>query len=109
MSKEELLQFEGLVTEILPDETAYYLSALNYFLTQHQTDAALGVWDHFLAPRNATRLSQAIPLLNELIAEQRLVDAVRIWKQSLAAASGPQNDAGNPSSPWRRPWRALLC
>lgn len=84
-----------ILNEILPDQNSYYLTALDYFLAQHQTDAALTVWDHMLALKPSAKMEQSVPLINELISQQRVEDALRVWRKALENTGWPQD--GGPS------------
>jgi tetratricopeptide (TPR) repeat protein len=84
-----------ILNEVLPDQNGYYLTALDYFLAQHQTDAALAVWDHMLALKPSAKMEQSVPLMNELIGQQRVGDALRVWREALENTGWPQD--GGPS------------
>jgi tetratricopeptide (TPR) repeat protein len=86
-----------VLTEVLPNQNAYYLIALDYFLTQNQTDAALTVWDRLLGLKQTVQMTQVVPLINGLIREERVEDALRVWRQALGATSWPQDEGGNSS------------
>jgi hypothetical protein len=81
----------------LPAQNRYYLASLGYFLSQHQTDAALTVWDRLLGLKQTFEMGQVVGLINELIAQGRAKDAQRVWRQSLRATSWPQDEGGNSS------------
>jgi tetratricopeptide (TPR) repeat protein len=86
-----------ILTEVLPNQSGYYLIALDYFLAQHQTDAALTVWHQLLGLKQNAKMAQAVPLINELIREERVEDALGVWRQALGATSWPQDQDGNSS------------
>jgi tetratricopeptide (TPR) repeat protein len=86
-----------ILTELLPPQNRYYLMALNYFLSQHQTDAALTVWDRLLGLKQTFEMAQAVPLINELIGQNQVEDAQRVWRQALQATSWPQDEGSNSS------------
>jgi hypothetical protein len=70
---------------------------LDYFLTQNQTDAALTVWDRLLGLKQTVQMTQVVPLINGLIRQERVEDALRVWRQALGATSWPQDEGGNSS------------
>jgi tetratricopeptide (TPR) repeat protein len=86
-----------ILTEVLPNQTGYYLMALDYFLAQHQADAALIVWNQMLVLKPTPKMPDVVPLINELIRQQRVEDALRVWRQALEATGWPQNEAGDSS------------
>ena len=71
--------------------------ALDYFLSQQQTDAALIVWDQLLGLKPAPQMADAVPLINGLISQERVEDAQRVWRQALGATGWPQDEAGGSS------------
>jgi tetratricopeptide (TPR) repeat protein len=86
-----------ILTEVLPAQNRYYLIALDYFLSQHQTDAALTVWDRLLGLKQTFEMAQVVPLVNELIGQNHVEDAQRVWRQALRASSWPQDEGGSSS------------
>jgi tetratricopeptide (TPR) repeat protein len=84
-----------ILTEVLPNQTRYYLLALNYFVSQHQTDAALAVWDRLLGLKQIPEMAQVVPFINELIHAQRVGEAQRVWREALRATNWPQEGSGN--------------
>ncbi len=83
----------GILTEVLPNQNAYYLMALNYFLTQHQTEAALTVWNQSLALKSTVKMAEVVPLIDGLIGEERVEDALRVWRQALGGTDRPGDEA----------------
>ena len=86
-----------VLTEVLPNRNRYYLMALDYFLGQGQTDAALIVWNQSLVLNPTPKMAEVVPLVNELIGQEHVEDAQRVWRQALEATSWPQDAAGDPS------------
>jgi cytochrome c-type biogenesis protein CcmH/NrfG len=82
----------GMLAEVLPNQNAYYLMALDYFLAQHQMDAAITVWDQLLILKPTAKMAEVVPLINELIGQQRVEDALRVWRQALGATGWPQDE-----------------
>jgi tetratricopeptide (TPR) repeat protein len=81
-----------MLTEVLPNQNSYYLMALDYFLAQHQMDAAITVWDQLLILKPSAKMAEVVPLINELIGQQRVEDALRVWRQALGATGWPQDE-----------------
>jgi tetratricopeptide (TPR) repeat protein len=86
-----------ILTEVLPAENRYYLMTMDYFLSQHQTDPALTAWDRLLGLKQTFEMAQVVPLINELIGQNHVEDAQRVWRQALRATSWPQDEGGNSS------------
>jgi len=87
----------AMLTEVLPNQTRYYLTAMDYFLSQHQIDAAVTVWNRLLALNQSAQMPQAVPLIDGLIGEQRLEDALGVWRRAMDATHWPQDPQGNSS------------
>jgi tetratricopeptide (TPR) repeat protein len=86
----------GTLESILPGQSAYYETALGYFISQNQTDAALIAWNRLLQLKPSLKMQQTVPLADMLLHEQQVGDAVTVWRQALAATAWPDN--ANPNS-----------
>ena len=86
-----------ILTEVLPNHSRYYLTALDYFVSQHETDAALTVWNRLVGLNETINMPQVVPLVNELILQRRVDDALGVWRQALAATNWPQDEGVNSS------------
>lgn len=84
-----------ILTEVLPNQTGYYLMALDYFLAQRQTDAALIVWNQMLVLKPTPKMADVVPLINGLIGQEQVEDALRVWRQALQATGWPRDEAGD--------------
>ena len=78
-----------ILERALPPGAEVYQAALDYLVSEHETDAALVAWQRLLALEHSVELPRAFPLLDELIQNARTEDARRVWKQALAAAGLP--------------------
>ena len=78
-----------IVDEALPQRSEAYLAALDYFVWQKRTDAALVVWTRLLRLGQAFAMPRALPLVNELIDEDRISEAKTVWDQALLASRWP--------------------
>jgi hypothetical protein len=86
------------LTEVLPSQGQYYLTAMDYLVSQHQIDAAITMWNQLLALKQGSQMQQVVPLINELIGEQRVVEALDVWRQALEATSWPRDQGGASSA-----------
>ncbi len=86
-----------LLDRALPAQPPYYLAAVNFFLSQNQLDPALAVWRRELALGMPVGMSQAVPLVDALIRQNRLMEARQSWQQALRASGWPR-DRGHGSS-----------
>src|SRR5258708_28842189 len=77
-----------ILNEILPAQSQYYLVALDFFLSQRQDAPALEIWSRLLNLKQPFEIQQAVPLINGLIAQERMEEARRVWQQALAAKIG---------------------
>jgi tetratricopeptide (TPR) repeat protein len=85
----------SILKQVLPDQNSYYVTALDYFLAQQQTDAALIVWDQMSVQKPAANMEQSVPLVNELIGQERVGDALQVWRKALETSGWPRD--GGPS------------
>ena len=86
-----------LLNEALPPTQDAYLQTLNLLASIGETDAALTAWQRLVGLGKPLALSDAFPFLDKLIALDRSGDALRVWKQALAAAGLPADDAAKQS------------
>ena len=86
-----------ILTEVLPNHSGYYLTALDYFLSQQETDAALSVWNRLVGLNETINMPQVVPLVNELILQGRVDDALGVWRQALASTNWPLDEGANSS------------
>jgi len=75
-----------LLDQVLPVSEEAYLGALDTLVAEHAPVAALAVWDRLMVLQPSFALRQAFPLLDELVAQGRSAEALRVWKQALEAA-----------------------
>lgn len=86
-----------ILDSALPARKGYYFTALSFFLSQHQTDPALAVWDRLLKLKQPFQMRQAIPLVEALIQESHLDEAEQTWSQALHATTWPVDADANGS------------
>jgi tetratricopeptide (TPR) repeat protein len=89
-----------LVDQVLPPDVDAYLQALDFFGSIHQAEPGLVVWQRLVALRQPIPLARTLPLLDELIVEDRAADARRVWLEALAAAGLPHDEPANHSLIW---------
>jgi tetratricopeptide (TPR) repeat protein len=89
-----------LLDQVLPRQPEAYFQALDFFVSIHQTEPALVVWQRLTALGQLITLSRAFPLLDELIAQDQSTDAHRVWIEALAAAGLPHDEPVNHSAIW---------
>ena len=75
-----------LLDHVLPIDSDAYLLALDYFASTKQMDPALVVWQRLVAIGKPIVLAKSFPFLDELIAEDRSIDARKVWVEALALA-----------------------
>jgi len=81
----------------LPSQNRYYLVAMDYFIGQHQMDAAISVWNQLRTLKQGAPMAQIVPLVDGLIGEQRVEDALQVWRQALEVTNWPQDQGGSSS------------
>jgi tetratricopeptide (TPR) repeat protein len=80
-----------------PARTSVYFTALEFFSSQRLVDAALAVWQRMLDLHLNLDMQQVLPLVNELIRQDRLAEAVRAWHEALQAANWPADSQSGGS------------
>jgi Tetratricopeptide repeat len=75
-----------ILERVLPDEAEYFRAAMSYFLAQKQVEAAVAVWKKERAIGLPAEISDGIPLVDELVAEDRITEARQVWQENLDAA-----------------------
>src|SRR5260370_7188554 len=86
-----------ILNEILPAQSQYYLVALDFFLSQRQDAAALEIWSRLLDLKQPFEIQQAVPLVNDLIAQDRAEEARSVWQQALTATHSAVDPTGQSS------------
>jgi tetratricopeptide (TPR) repeat protein len=81
-----------LLDRVLPTNVDAYIEALDFFAASRQADAGLEVWRRLMGLGKPLALPRTFPFFEDLIAEERSADAVRVWKEALAAAGLPHDD-----------------
>ena len=89
-----------ILERALPSDAEVYLATLDYLVSEHETGAALVAWQRLLALGHSVELPRASPLLDELIQNDRIEEARRVWKQALAAAGLPTDESVGGSRVW---------
>jgi len=87
----------AITDNLLPRQGPYYVRAIRYFLSQHQTDAALFTWTRFLTLSQPVSMLDAIDLINNLMNENRVNDAQQVWNQALQRSAWPRDANENHS------------
>jgi len=74
----------------LPENPAVYLDIIHDLSDEGRTTEALIVWDRLAAMQPSFSLDQIYPLIGALRNKQEIVDAARVWKQSVEFAGMAQ-------------------
>ncbi len=74
---------------LLPASVDAYFTALAFFIAQRQMDPALVVWQQVLELHQNFEMQRALPLVDELIRENHITDAVHTWREALRATNWP--------------------
>lgn len=80
-----------LMDRALPSQSAYYVTAMDFFLLRRLLDPALAVWKRRLTLKQPVDMAEGIRLVNALIDGNRLAEAQEAWAQALMAAHWPQD------------------
>lgn len=91
---------DQLLDNVLPQDTASYLQALDFLASIHRGEPALAVWQRLLALGKTLPIARTFPFFDELIREDRADEASRAWRRALAAAGLPHDEPANDSAIW---------
>lgn len=89
-----------LLDRVLPPDVDSYFQALSFLAAEHQSDAALAVWQRLLGLGKTLPLPRSFPFLDELIHEGLSEDAQRVWREALVAAGMPHDEPAHQSPIW---------
>ena len=89
-----------LLNQVLPTDQEAYFQSLDFFASAQQAEAGLTVWQRLISLGKPFALSRSFQFLDELIREDRAVEAVRVWRQALVAASVSNQEPQNGSVIW---------
>ena len=87
----------SIFEDILPAQSGYYWAALDYFISQKNTDAALESWRRLLGLATPLQMSSSFALLDEMISKGRISEAAEIWGQALHKSNWPVDRPQNAS------------
>jgi tetratricopeptide (TPR) repeat protein len=89
-----------LLDQVLPPEVNDYIQALDFFASIRQPDAGLAVWRRLISLQQVVPLPRTFPFFDELVLDDRSLDAKQAWVQALAAAGLPHEAPLNQSLVW---------
>lgn len=87
-----------IIKDVLPREASYYVAAQDYLLSQKQDDAALVVWNGLLKLGQHLDMQDALPLVNQLISDNRIPEAQNAWKEAIETTRWPHGPSNNGSA-----------
>jgi tetratricopeptide (TPR) repeat protein len=85
------------ISRILPPDREAYLDVIWDQTTDHHTAYALKVWDQLASLHPHIVLNDAFSLVDSLVAERRIPEAIRVWNQAVffAGLEDLQNPPGS--------------
>jgi len=89
---------DRVLKEAVPARAGVYLPALEFFVSEEETDAAMAVWKHLLELKPSLELRRAFPLVEELIRHDRVGEARTVWREALHGAGQPAPDDAKDGS-----------
>lgn len=87
----------ALLGGVLPARRGDYFAAIAFLLSEQRMAQALEVWQRLLALHQPIALAAALPLIDSLIAQNRLPQAQQAWTQALDASHWPRDRASDAS------------
>ncbi len=82
---------DQLAAEVLPREPGAYLQALDFFAQEKNVDAGLRIWNRLAGLHEQFPIEKLFPFFEEMISENRSVDAERVWYEALDVCSVPHD------------------
>jgi hypothetical protein len=89
-----------LLDRALPPDTNAYLQAIDFFVSIHEMDPGMAVWNRLVALNQPFVLSRSFPFMDELIGENRADDARRVWQQALEVTGAGSAKSADHSAIW---------
>jgi tetratricopeptide (TPR) repeat protein len=89
-----------LLDQVLPVSPQVYLSAVEVFAQQWETDAALAVWRRLAGLRPKLELKQVNVFVDALLAKRQTAEAHEVWTQALGFAGIPRPNDPAKSLIW---------
>lgn len=77
---------DALLDQALPATPEAFLQALTFFSTIHKADDALEVWRRIVEMKRPIPIAKTFPFFQDLIDQDRSVEARRAWPEAVAAA-----------------------
>jgi tetratricopeptide (TPR) repeat protein len=89
-----------LLDQVLPPDTNAYFQAMDFFVSIHETEPGLVVWQRLISLKKPFALARSFPFLDELIQENRGDEAQLVWQGALAATGSKIAEPQNRSAVW---------
>lgn|SRR6185437_670853 len=87
---------DSIADAVLPQNAAYCVPAIRYFLSRQQTGVALVMWTRLLKLNQPFAMRDSVDLVDDLINEGRISEAHQVWQDALRRSAWP-NDANDAS------------
>jgi len=86
-----------ILDKILPAKPEYYLSTIDFFLSQNLLGPALAVWNRQRELGLSIKMSDTTPLVDALIDQDRMAEAQQTWHQVLEVTNWPRDSSNGGS------------
>ncbi len=96
------LNIKAMLHEVLPQDESSWFYALDFFSAQHQNDEAMEIWEDItnLAKTSPMDIHAVFPFLQELINQDKALEARHVWEEAIAAARWPNTTEADHSQVW---------
>lgn len=91
---------ETILNSALPPSVPVYLEAIRFLADQRADDAAIAVWKRLVGMKAKLQLTGALPLINELVQQDRVAEANRVWQEALDLSGVSRPSAPEGSILW---------
>lgn len=86
-----------ILDKILPARSEYYLSTIDFFLSQNLPGPALAVWNRQRELGLSIKMPDTTRLVDALIDQDRMAEARQTWHQALQATNWPRDPSKDES------------
>lgn len=86
---------DRILHDVLPARSSSYLEAIDFFVAEQQLEPALRVWERLETVREPLELRRVLHFLEVLLQQDRVTEAMRVWRHALEASRWPDGRAGN--------------
>lgn len=93
-------EIEVILDSALPPSHSVYMDAIRFLTEARADDAAVAVWKRLIGLKAKLELADAFPLISELVQQDRIADAKRVWQEAISRSNMSQPRESQGSVMW---------